>query len=124
MKKQARPSFDLIGLCTSVICMLHCLSIPLLMILGVDSVLWLVDQEWIEVTIILSSLIIGSIAFYNGYLQHKQHFIPILFVAGFLLIVNGESVVQEWLGITLSVIGAAIIAYAHLQNLSWRKISA
>ena len=91
------------------------------MILGVDSILWLVDHEWIELAIILTSLIIGSIAFYNGYLRHRQHFIPILFASGFLLIVNGESVVQEWLGVSLSVFGAAVIGYAHLQNLRWKQ---
>ncbi|MEO1654856.1 MAG: hypothetical protein AAFU64_15015, partial [Bacteroidota bacterium] len=56
-----------------------------------------------------------------GFLQHKQHFIPVLFVAGFLLIVNGESVGSLWLAAVLSVSGAAIIAYAHVQNLKWKR---
>ena len=124
MKNKSTFSLDLAGICTSIICMIHCISIPLLILLGIDSILWAVDQEWVELTIIISSLLIGSTAFFRGYIKHKQHFIPVLFVAGFLLIVNGEAVAQKWLGIVLSVIGAAIIAYAHIQNLRWKHSSA
>ena len=120
-ENKSSASFDVIGICASAICIVHCLAIPVLMVFGVNSILWAIDQEWVELAIIVTSLTIGSISFILGYRRHKQHFVPVLFVAGFLLIVNGESVGQEWLGITLSVVGASIIAYAHLQNLNWKR---
>lgn len=123
MKKQARPTIDLLGICTSFICMIHCISIPLLIILGFDSILWLIDNEWVELGILLASLLIGGIAFFRGYLLHRQRFIPLLFVVGFLLIANGESIAPEWLGILVAVIGATLIAFAHFQNLKWRRIT-
>ncbi len=122
MKSQTKPTLDLMGICTSFICMIHCISIPLLIILGFDSILWMVDNEWVEMAILLASLLIGGIAFFRGYLLHRQRFIPLLFVAGFLLIANGESVAPEWLGILVAVFGASLIAIAHFQNLKYRRL--
>ena len=112
---------DKVGVCTSILCMIHCLAIPILLIMGIDSILLLIDQEWIELTIIGISFVIGLIAFIGGYLQHKQHFVPVLFIAGFLLLINGESVVHTGVSITLSVTGALVILYAHVQNLKWKR---
>ena len=112
---------DKLGMCTSFVCALHCLAIPIFLILGVDSALVLIDQEWIELTIIMLSFLIGFVSFLVGYVQHRQHFIPVLFLAGFLLIINGESVASSWLAVILSVAGASIIAYAHFQNLKWKQ---
>ncbi len=111
---------DKLGICTSIVCMTHCLLIPLLLILGLDSLLHVFDQEWIEIALLGSSLAIGSFSFLRGYMLHRQHFVPILFLAGFLLLVNGEAVSNLGLAVTLSVIGALIIAYAHVQNLKWK----
>ena len=112
---------DRIGMCTSVICMVHCLAIPLFFLFGLDTLLRVLDQEWIEWTIIFSALVIGVVSFLGGYLTHRQHFVPVLFVAGFLLIVNGESVAHAWVSVGLSVSGAVVIAYAHIQNLKLRR---
>lgn len=120
-KKQLTILLDKLGMCTSMICMLHCLSIPLFFILGFDTLLRVVDQEWVESAIIAFALAIGLISFMGGFFRHRQHFIPVLFVAGFLLLVNGEAVSQTWLALVLSTTGAIIIAYAHFQNLKWKR---
>ncbi|MEM6734857.1 MAG: MerC domain-containing protein [Bacteroidota bacterium] len=113
-------STDRLGICVSFLCFIHCLSIPIFLILGLDSLLLLVDQEWIEWIIIATALIIGLVSFISGFLTHRQHYIPVLFIAGFLLLINGESVANTWLSISLSLSGALLIAYAHIQNLKWK----
>ena len=120
-KENSKAYLDKIGMCTSAICMIHCLIVPFLLIFGFDSVLKFVDQEWIEWTIILFALFVGAISFIGGFRSHKQHFIPVLFVAGFLLLINGESVSTTWLSTSLSIAGALVIAYAHILNLRWRQ---
>ena len=115
----SNSTYDFAGVCTSVLCIIHCISIPIMLVLGLESIVAIVEVEWVEWTIIGCSLFLGLIAFYTGFIKHKQHFVPVLFVAGFLLIVNGENVAQEWLGLILSVIGAALISYAHIQNIKW-----
>lgn len=120
-KKNVAIPMDKIGICTSAICMLHCLAIPLFLLFGLDTAISFIDQEWIEWTIIACALAIGIVAFGRGFLNHRQHFVPVLFVAGFLLLVNGESVAHEWISLSLSVAGALVIAYAHVQNLKWKS---
>jgi len=112
---------DKIGICTSAICLAHCLAIPLSLLFGFDAVLRFIDQEWIEWTIVSFALIIGVVSFLGGFLTHKQHHIPVLFIAGFLLLVNGESVNYTWISVLLSTSGALIIIYAHLENLKWKN---
>lgn len=120
-KRIKTNSLDKAGMCVSVVCMVHCMSIPFLLVIGFDSVLSLVDQEWIEWTIIIVALFIGLGAFLSGYLAHRKHFVPTLFVAGFLLIINGESVVNQWVSLALSLSGAALVLYAHVQNLKYKR---
>lgn len=112
---------DKLGMCVSAICMVHCLAIPILLLFGLDAVLLVVDQEWLELLIIVFTFGVGVISFLSGFVRHKQHFIPVLFIAGFLLIVNGEAVSHMWVSLLLSVSGAIIIIYAHVQNLKWRS---
>jgi hypothetical protein len=81
----------------------------------------LIESEWIEWTIIAVALLIGVISFLGGYLAHRKLHIPILFVAGFLLIINGESLQNEWISLTLSVSGALLIIYAHFHNLQNKR---
>lgn len=123
MKKIYSSSLDKVGMCTSIICIAHCISIPLFLLFGMDSLLRLMDQEWLEWVVIGLTLLIGFFSFLGGFLVHKQHFIPVLFVAGFLLIINGESVTHTWVSIGLSVAGALVIVYAHIQNLKWRHFA-
>ena len=112
---------DKVGMCASTMCMLHCLSIPLFLLFGFDSMLRLMDQEWVEWVMIASALTIGIVSFFSGFLLHGQHFIPVLFMAGFLLLINGESVAHVWVSVGLSVAGALVIIYAHVQNLKWKR---
>jgi len=113
---------DKLGICASVTCLIHCLITPCLFILGFDTLLHSLDQEWVETGLILSSFSIGVYAFIRGFLSHRQHFVPVLFLAGFLLLVNGEAVSNTWLALILSITGALIIIYAHCQNLKWKQL--
>ena len=121
--RRNKPSqwLDKVGMCTSLVCMVHCFAVPVFLILGLDSVLVVIDHEWLETGIIVGSLFIGMIAFLQGYFLHKQHFIPVLFIAGFMLLINGEAVESTLLKATLSILGAMIIGYAHYYNLKLKR---
>jgi len=82
-----------------------------------DTLLRLINQEWVEWVIIAAGLLIGLASFSGGYFKHKQHYVPVLFLAGFLLIINGETVASEAMAVILPVSGAGVVIYAHLQNL-------
>ena len=112
---------DQLGMCTSALCIIHCMAVPFLLILGMDTLFWWTESEAVELFLIGLSLMIGIMASVRGYLRHRQHFIPVLFLAGILLLINGESVSKEWLGLLLSTLGAGIIIYAHFNNHQLRK---
>ena len=114
---------DKVGIFTSIFCIIHCLAVPFLLLFGLDSLLRMADQEWIEWLLIACSFIIGLISFLRGFLTHRQHHIPILFVAGLLLLINSESVSHFWVSLTLSITGASVIIYAHLQNLRFQRVN-
>ena len=116
-----KTQIDRLGMCASALCIMHCIAVPILLIFGVDSLLWWLEQEALELFLIGLSLTIGLVSFAAGYLRHKQHFVPVLFVAGFLLLVNGESVGHGWVAVGLSVSGALVIAFAHVENLKWKR---
>ncbi|MFY0598733.1 MAG: MerC domain-containing protein [Cyclobacteriaceae bacterium] len=119
--RNRKIKMDQLGMCASALCIIHCIALPVLLILGVESMLWWIEQESLELFLISLSLMIGLISFAGGYLQHRQHFVPVLFVSGFLLLVNGESVDHAWVSVSLSIGGALVIAYAHTQNLKWKR---
>ncbi len=121
MTRKNNLKVDKLGMCASAACMLHCLAVPIIFVFGLDATLWWIDQEWIEWSMIGLTLIIGLVSFLGGYRLHKQHFVPVLFLAGLLLMINGEHVGHEWIGITLSCIGASIVIYAHVHNYQLRR---
>ena len=112
---------DKIGICSSALCMVHCIAVPIFLVFGFKTGLEFVDQEWVEWMFIGFTLVIGLASFVRGFSAHRQHFIPVLFIAGFLLLINGESITQVWASLGLSLTGALIIIYAHVQNLKWKR---
>ena len=116
MSATNKQSWDTLGMCTSMLCAVHCLAIPFLMVAGAESLLFFIDSEWMEWALLLSALVIGLFAFISGVIKHKKHFFLVLFIAGFLLLITGESVEGMWLGSLISAGGALVIIYAHYFN--------
>ncbi len=73
MKKHARSSIHLHGICNTVICKGHCLSVPFLFLLGMDSRLIAIEQGWIEWSIILVALLIGVVGFLHESFMNYAH---------------------------------------------------
>lgn len=114
-------ALDKLGICTSFMCMAHCVATPLLVLIGFDTALRLVGAHWLETALLSTALILGLLSFYLGYARHRQHHIPVLFIAGFLLVVNAEVIPTRWASLGISAAGAVILVYAHFQNLVWKR---
>ena len=82
MTKKNTLIIDKIGMCTSLGGVFHCLAVSMLLILGLELLLLILNQEWIAPGIILIVPIIGISAFDSGFLRRRQHFVPALFMAG------------------------------------------
>ena len=76
IKKQIAVSLDKMGRYPSVICKVHCLAIPILCLLGFDSLLEIVDHDQVQLMVILLALSTGMVwSFLSGSFKHRQHFI-------------------------------------------------
>ena len=117
-------SLDKIGVCTSGACAVHCALMPLVLVnAGSLGVFTFFENEILEWLVLATAVLVGALAIIPSFIRHRRTYVLILFMAGLLLIINSEFV--ELLGskITLSTMGGALMAYAHYENLKFRKVS-
>ena len=114
--KITKINSDKVGACASIVCAVHCLALPILILTGADSIVRLVYSESIERALLYTTLIVALLALVQGFIKHKQHYVPILFATGCLLISMGESLSNPNQKLMIPVLGASVIIYAHVQN--------
>ena len=113
--KSLKP--DQWGIIASVGCAIHCAALPLIIttlpLLG----LGFLGNIWVEIIMILISILVGIYALSTSYPKHKKALPILILLLGFLLIALGHVVFEEIEAI-LVPIGGLTIAAAHLIN--WR----
>lgn len=107
--------WDLLGISVSVLCALHCVGLPLLLssftLLGSQ---WL-HNPWLEVSMIVISLLLGVLSFYRGcFVQHKNKLPLLLFVPGVALLLLNQQ--NERHAFYLIPAATVLIAVAHFIN--------
>lgn len=112
---------DKIGACASTLCAVHCLALPILVLVGAESFIQFAYTELVEKLLLGTALIIALLAFVPGYLKHKEHYILVLFLAGFVLLFIGEELPSAFSQLAVPAVGAGVIVYAHIQNYRLKK---
>lgn len=115
-------NLDRVGITASTLCAIHCAAIPFLItilpIWGLD----FLANEWMEIFIIVISLILGIWSLTTSFKKTHYNILPIsLFVTGFALIVMGHFLNIDFLEPILIPFGGFTIALAHLINLRLLK---
>jgi len=113
---QARP-WDLAGIGASLLCILHCVATPLLVIaLPALEVL----ERQTHAAFALGILCIGLLAFIPGYRRHRRSRVVLLGLVGFGMLTAGvlvpEGAMSETAEVTVTVLGGATLITAHLRN--------
>jgi len=113
---RARP-WDLAGIGASLLCILHCVATPLLVVaLPALEVL----ERQTHAVFALSILCIGSLAFVPGYRRHRRWRVVLLGLAGFGMLSAGvlvpEGAMSETAEVAVTVLGGATLITAHLRN--------
>jgi hypothetical protein len=111
---------DKLGICVSTLCGIHCLALPVLLLVGAETWIQFVYHESVEKLLLSSALVIALIAFIPGYLSHRRHYIMVLFISGFLLLASGEAYEDVYARVAISAFGAAVVVYAHFLNYTLR----
>lgn len=107
---------DKIGICVSVLCAAHCALLPLVITLLPLIGFKFLANEYFELAIIATSLLIGYTSLRGSYRKHYNMRPLIIITQGFIVIFIGKLLVAshyEWLFLT---VGGLLIATAHFYN--------
>lgn len=125
--------WDIVGMGLSVLCAIHCLSVPFLMgvlpMLGLDFVGDL-GFEWVMTSIIF---LVAGVTYFNGYRRHRRAGVWVFFVIGVIIF----TVIRPMLGHDhghghfhgfepyhfATIIGGTVFVLGHWKNWHWHKPS-
>lgn len=120
--QESSKIWDKIGLCTSVLCLIHCMVPPLLMIFLPFNSFSFLEAEGVHS--ILSIIVVISIivAIYPTCKKHEHLDIVIFASLGILLVVGATFMAHhfERLHIVLTMIGSIFLIIAHVKNIKVR----
>lgn len=125
----ARPRLaDLTGIVLSFTCLLHCLALPLALLLAPALSRWIALPEGVHAAILLLALPAAAIAMRDGWRRHRRIVPAMLASAGLVLLGLGLSAHEGWIATAnpeaadrlLTSVGALTLAAAHLVNWRWR----
>lgn len=125
----ARPRLaDLTGIALSFTCLIHCLALPLLLLLAPALSRWVALPEGVHAAILLLALPAAAIAMRDGWRRHRRLTPGLFAIAGLGLLATGLAAHEGWFAVAdheladrlLTSVGALTLAAAHLVNWRWR----
>lgn len=113
---------DLVGMLLSFVCMLHCLLLPVVVVLGIASEQWFVNDDWTHIIMLGIVIPISGIALIGGWLRHRRLVVLGLGITGIALLAVAALYMHDHVGVWADAIvtslGGGILAVAHLRNRS------
>jgi hypothetical protein len=111
-------SLDLFGFWSSALCALHCAALPILVGFSFINML---SEPVIEFSLIALAILFALLSLLPDFLKYHRRALPLwLLFLGFVFIVIGRTVESSVVEVMGTVVGACIIASAHLIN--WRLL--
>jgi hypothetical protein len=112
---------DKLAIGFSMVCVVHCLVLPILLILLPPfSGLFALDDEMFHQWILYAVLPISIAALMMGYLRHRSYKVFVVVSIGLTLIILSTTLGHDVLGetgeVVLSILGSMIIAFGHFRN--------
>ena len=115
--KQKYYSLDLIASTTSILCAIHCLSVPAILSISSLNSLYFLENEFIEWIFILLSVMFALISLWPCYRKNHNKIKPLLFaLIGFVFIGLGKIGFVNILESFSTAFGAILICLAHYFN--------
>ena len=114
------PWVDRFAISISFLCLAHCLVLPLLLVLLPTLGATFIASESMHKVLVFLALPASLFALFIGCRQHQQKLILFIGVAGLIFLVLGTLVevlhIDHDFEKIFTVIGALLIAFAHLRN--------
>ena len=110
-------SIDLIALSSSIICAIHCATIPVVLSYSTLSSLHFLENPFIEWAFISFALVFIITSLWPSFKKVHANKKPLFYAAfGFSFIALGRLNLNEIWEICNSVFGASLVAFAHYSN--------
>lgn len=107
---------DKLGILTSCLCMIHCLSGPILLMLGITAAgQTLMNEEIIHIGLLVPILLIALLSLPSGYKKHRHPIPSLLAFLGIVCMIS--ALLIENLELILTIMASCILITAHLSNL-------
>ena len=111
---------DKMAMSLSLLCAIHCLAFPLIIVMLPSLAALQLDDEAFHVWMVLAVIPISVYALTIGCKQHKRYRLLILGLFGLLFLLSallsGEDLIGEFWEKALTVVGAVTIALGHYWN--------
>ena len=117
MNRLKKNWLDKLSIVATSLCALHCLSLPLIIVLFPLLGASFVAQELFESVVLVVTMLLGTIALYSGYRYHHHRSYPfiLLYLGGFLYWYKHE--LDPAQQPALIACAATMIILAHLLNI-------
>lgn len=113
--------FDTLAISASALCLVHCLALPVLLMLVPTLTAYLALPESFHIGALLFAVPTSILALAAGYRRHRWTVPARLAVPAIALLALGAfAAPEEWIETVLTVVGATLLAVAHALN--WRAL--
>lgn len=116
----ARSIADAIGIAGSTLCALHCLIVPVSLVLGPIAPLMAFEDESVHRALVWLVLPTAIIAFAVGCAQHQDRRVAFLGATGLALLLSSFTLLHDLLGENgeriAALAAAALLISAHIRN--------
>lgn len=102
----------------SVLCLGHCLALPLIVVAAPELAGLFPDQPWVHPVILAVAAPLAMAALWRGWSQHGDRRPAALGGVGVILLAGGTVAGDNPVGTVVTVLGGLTLAAAHLRN--WR----
>jgi hypothetical protein len=109
--------WDAWGQAVSVLCMAHCLLLPLVLGLLPAMLGRALEETPIHLGAVVLAAVVGGVSFVSGFRQHRDWYVLMLGGSGLGLLVLAQSVLHEGLAETgVTIAGGLVLMVAHGLN--------
>ena len=122
-KQSLRAVSDMVGIGLSLLCLVHCLALPVLIAFAPAILRGLPGDDVTHRSLAVAIGFVGFLAFRSGYKVHRRRWVLAAFITGLLLVstaaILGDEVLTEYGEAAITVCGGLLLVTAHLVNRSF-----
>ena len=107
---------DLVGACVSLVCAVHCLTIPLLVTVLPLAGAGVLLGGSLEILFIVASVVLAIVSLCWGFRRHRRWRVFVVLGAALTMIAVGRFLASETHELVFVFMGAMVLAAGHLLN--------